>query len=222
MPSVNLADQTWWPFAIVAISVLFIIIAITKLKLHAMIALLLAAVLAGLLTFNEQWTVIDKNGNPKEYSGLVGTVEVASKGFGDTARDIAISVALASIIGMSLMHSGAADKVVRRFLAVFGEKRAGWALLWSTYVLSIPIFFDTMFMLMAPLAKALGKRTGKDYMLYAMCVACGRYYTLDDDSSPRSACHGRKTQSRCGGKFGRWFVGRIDTGIRRLLRGVDD
>lgn len=70
------------------------------------------------------------------------------------------------------MESGAADKVVRRFLAVFGEKRAGLALLASTYVLSIPIFFDTMFMLMVPLARALALRTGKNYLLYIMAICC--------------------------------------------------
>jgi H+/gluconate symporter-like permease len=71
---------------------------------------------------------------------------------------------------MALMESGAADKVVRRFLFVFGERRAGAALLWSTYVLSIPIFFDTMFMLMVPLARALRLRTGKDYLLILLCA----------------------------------------------------
>jgi GntP family gluconate:H+ symporter len=75
------------------------------------------------------------------------------------------------------MESGAADKVVRRFLAAFGEKRAGLALLTSTYFLSIPIFFDTMFMLMVPLAKALRLRTGKDYMLYLMCICMGGVVT---------------------------------------------
>ncbi len=173
----SLTSLSWWPFAIVFICIIFIIIAIARFKMHAMIALLMAALLAGLLTGNSEWKIPDKNGEIKVYSGLVGVVELTSKGLGDTARDIAISVALASIIGMSLMQSGAADKVVRWFLSMFGQKNAGWALLWSTYVLSIPIFFDTMFMLMAPLAKALGRRTGKDYMLYAMCVACGGVIT---------------------------------------------
>jgi GntP family gluconate:H+ symporter len=63
----------------------------------------------------------------------VGAVEMVSKGLGDAARDIAISIALAAIIGMCLMESGGADKVVRRFLAFFGEKRAGWAASTSRY-----------------------------------------------------------------------------------------
>jgi GntP family gluconate:H+ symporter len=75
------------------------------------------------------------------------------------------------------MESGAADRVVRKFLAIFGEQNAGIALLVSTYILSVPIFFDTMFMLMAPLAKALAVRTGKNHLLYLLCVCCGSVIT---------------------------------------------
>ena len=163
----------YWPFAVLAISVAFIIIGISKLRLHAFIALVLAAMLAGLLTNKESWDIVQKDGKVKAMSSMVGVVEMVSKGLGDTARDIAISIALAAIIGMCLMESGGADKVVRRFLAFFGEKHAGWALLWSTFILSAPIFFDTMFMLMAPLAMALRMRTGKDYTLYILAVCCG-------------------------------------------------
>ena len=165
-------SSTFWPFVILAVSVAFIIVGISKLRLHAFVALILAALLAGLMTGKDSWEIVQKDGSKKTLTGLVGTVEMVAKGLGDTARDIAISIALAAVIGMCLMESGGADKVVRRFLAFFGEKRAGWALLWSTFLLSAPIFFDTMFMLMAPLAMALCMRTGKDYVLYVLAVCC--------------------------------------------------
>lgn len=165
-------SSTYWPFVTLAVSVAFIIIGISKLRLHAFVALVLAALIAGLMTGKDSWDIVQKDGKVKSYSALVGTVEMVSKGLGDTARDIAISIALAAIIGMALMQSGGADKVVRRFLAFFGEKRAGWALLWSTFILSAPIFFDTMFMLMAPLAMTLALRTGKDYVLYVLAICC--------------------------------------------------
>jgi len=164
---------SYWPFVVLAVSVAFIIIGISKLRMHAFVALVLAALLAGLMTNKDSWDIVQKDGKSKTMSSMVGVVEMVSKGLGDTARDIAISIALAAIIGMCLMESGGADKVVRRFLAFFGEKRAGWALLWSTFILSAPIFFDTMFMLMAPLAMALRMRTGKDYTLYILAVCCG-------------------------------------------------
>ncbi|OYW77479.1 MAG: hypothetical protein B7Z37_04375, partial [Verrucomicrobia bacterium 12-59-8] len=166
-------SASYWPFVVLAVSVTFIIIAISKLRMHPFLALVLAALLACLLAGKDSWDVVQKDGKMKAMSSLVGAVEMVSKGLGDSARDIAISIALAAIIGMCLMESGGADKVVRRFLAFFGEKRAGWALLWSTFILSAPIFFDTMFMLMVPLAMALRMRTGKDYTLYLMAICCG-------------------------------------------------
>lgn len=164
---------SYWPFVVLALSVTFIIVAISVLRMHAFLALVLAALLACLLAGNDSWDVVQKDGKVKALPAMVGAVEMVSKGLGDAARDIAISIALAAVIGMCLMESGGADKVVRRFLAFFGEKRAGWALLWSTFILSAPIFFDTMFMLMVPLAMALRMRTGKDYTLYLMAICCG-------------------------------------------------
>ncbi|MCD6339692.1 MAG: hypothetical protein J7M29_09980 [Verrucomicrobia bacterium] len=104
-------------------------------------------------------------------------VNLTLEALGATAGKIAVVIALASIIGMGLMESGAADKVVRRFLAFFGEKRAGGAILFSGYFLSIPIFFDTFFMLLLPLARALALRTRTNYLLYVLAIGAGASVT---------------------------------------------
>jgi gluconate:H+ symporter, GntP family len=164
-----------WPFVVLAASVGFIMLGIMRFKLHPFLALVLAALVAGgLARIFPVTTAMD--GVPL-ISSLADVVRLTMEGFGRTAAGVAISIGLASIIGFCLMESGAADRVVRRFLDVFGERNAGIALLVSTYVLSIPIFFDTMFMLMAPLAKALHVRTGKNYLLYVLCVCCGGVIT---------------------------------------------
>lgn len=171
----------YWPFAVLAISVVFIILAITKLRMHAFLALVLAAFLAGFLTEQFDPAAIAKL--PKamqadaKANSWVAAVELTAVEFGGAAGGIAISIGLASIIGLCLMESGSADKVVRRFLAAFGEKRAALALLASTYILSVPIFFDTMFMLMIPLARALRLRTGKNYLLYVMAICAAGVLT---------------------------------------------
>ena len=170
-----------WPFVVLVVSIVFIIVAITKLRLHAFIALILAAFLAGFLTQSFKPKDLERIPaslrDDAKANSWVAAVELTALEFGSAAGAISISIGLASIIGLCLMESGGADKVVRRFLGVFGEKRAGLALLASTYVLSIPIFFDTMFMLMVPLAKALRLRTGKDYLLYLMCICIGGVVT---------------------------------------------
>jgi gluconate:H+ symporter, GntP family len=93
--------------------------------------------------------------------------------FGRSAGQIGIAIGLAAIIGQCLMESGAADRIVRSFLRLFGERRAGWALMGSSYVLGIPVFFDTLFYLMAPLARSLVRQTGKNLLLYVLAISAG-------------------------------------------------
>ncbi|MBI4658697.1 MAG: hypothetical protein HY735_07580 [Verrucomicrobia bacterium] len=168
------APNVWWPFAVLIISLAAIIFMITVLRVHAFLALMLAAVLAGLLArkLPGEYGALP-NDPSKERSHWVQAVELATTEFGTTAGKIGLVIGLAAIIGMCLMESGAADKVVRWFLRLSGEKRAGAGIAASSYFLSIPIFFDTFFMLLLPLARAMRVRTGKDYLLYVMAICCG-------------------------------------------------
>ncbi len=165
------APVSLWPFFVLTVSLVFIITAISRWRIHPFIALIIAAILTGALA-----TQLPGE-KPSAGGHWVRAVELTTEEFGKTAGIIGIAIGLACVIGVCLMESGAADKVVRRFLAVFGEKRAGIALLASTYILSVPIFFDTMFMLMVPLAMALALRTGKDYLLYVLAICGGGVIT---------------------------------------------
>lgn len=159
------ADSTYWPFVILAACIFFVVITISVLRLHPFLALIGAALLAGVMS-----TSLPPDVKDMEKGKWLRAVELVTEGFGRTAGDISIVIGMATLIGMSMMHSGAADKVVRRFLGAFGEKRAAMAVLVSTYFLSIPIFFDTMFMLMAPLAMALTLRTKGNFTLFVMAI----------------------------------------------------
>ena len=154
------ADVSLAPLGVLLASIIFIVVAIGVLRMHAFIALILAALFAGWLT-------------PGEPGHFVQVIKDVSAGFGATAAGVGIVIALAAIIGMCLMDSGAADRIVRTFMNVFGEKRAGWALLISGFVLSIPVFFDTMFFLVIPIARMLAIRTGKNYLFFVLCIGAG-------------------------------------------------
>ncbi|MHC4510628.1 MAG: GntP family permease, partial [Planctomycetota bacterium] len=86
---------------------------------------------------------------------------------------IGILIAMASIIGKCLLESGAAERIIRTALKWFGESRAPLAFLSSGFLLAIPVFFDTVFYLMIPLAKAMGMRTRRNYGLYIMAIVAG-------------------------------------------------
>lgn len=156
------------PLMVLVVCLAAIIVMITRLRLHAFLALFFAAILAGVLAEK----LPAESGAGGENSHWVQAVELTTAEFGRTAGKITFVIALAAVISLCLMESGAADKIVRRFLAAFGEKRAGGAIAASSYVMSIPIFFDTFFMLLLPLARALRARVGKDYLLFVMAICC--------------------------------------------------
>ena len=163
-----------WPFVILIVTVCFVIASISFFKLHPFLALILAGILAGVMA-----THLPPDPKYPEKGQLVRAVEITIKGLGDTAGAIGVVIGMATIIAMGLMESGAADKVVRRLLACFGNHPLGisFAIVISTYILSVPIFFDSMFMLMLPIAMAMAMRTGKNFTLYTMSICSGAVVT---------------------------------------------
>jgi GntP family gluconate:H+ symporter len=72
-----------------------------------------------------------------------------------------------------MMESGAAEQIVNWLLKTLGEKRAAIALIISGFILSIPVFFDTVFLLLVPLAITLALKTGKNFVLYVVATGGG-------------------------------------------------
>jgi gluconate:H+ symporter, GntP family len=158
-----LGASTSWPFAVLAIGILFIVLAIGVFRFHAFVALILAAILVGVLA----------SSLPGEGNHVIKAIELSMAEFGKTAGAIAWVIGVAAIIGLCLMESGAADRIVRSLVRVMGEKQAGWAMMIAAFFLSIPVFFDTVFFLIIPLAQALAFRLGKRYVYFVMCVCAG-------------------------------------------------
>ncbi|MHC4116928.1 MAG: GntP family permease [Planctomycetota bacterium] len=149
------------PLLILGIGIAVVIGMIVVLRINAFIALISAALIVSLLA----------PGSPTD------TVDRVAEAFGKTAGNIGIVIALAVVIGRCMMDSGAADRIVRAFLSLLGEKRSATALMASGYVLSVPVFFDTVFYLLVPLARSMTRRTGKHYLKYALAIAAGGVIT---------------------------------------------
>lgn len=145
------------PVVTLIIGVALLIAMIIVLRVHAFIALIIAAIIVSFLA-------------PGDLEGKVSRVAEA---FGSVVGKIGIVIALAAVIGKCLMDSGAADRIVRTFLKALGEKRASMALMGSGFVLSVPVFFDTVFYLLVPLARSLWRRTQKNYVLYLTAIVAG-------------------------------------------------
>ncbi len=168
----------WW---LVVLSVAVVLVSILVFRLHAFLTLLLAGLLVAALTGTEslrsfaEGQVESGNMSPQAAESLVDASapnRLASE-FGDTAGKIGILIALASIIGGCLLESGGAASIVDAMLRATGEKRAPEALAASSFLLGIPVFFDTVFYLMVPLARSLRRRVGRDYVLFLLAILAG-------------------------------------------------
>lgn len=168
------------PVVAIILGIAVVLLLMIGLKFHAFVALILGALTISccipmeVTGFNRNVTGVGAKphvviADPQP----VNVVTRVTSSLGNAVVGIGILIAMASIIGKCMLVSGAADRIVQSALRLFGEKRAAMALMASGFVLSIPVFFDTVFYLLVPLARSLYRRTGKNYLLYLCAIAGG-------------------------------------------------
>ena len=145
------------PLLILAVGIATVVGLLLAFRIHAFLSLICAALVVSLLAPGD----------------TVAKVSRVAEAFGRTAGGIGIVIALAAVIGRCMIVSGAADRIVRAIMSLLGEKRAPAAMTVSGYVLSIPVFFDTVFYLLIPLARSLCRRVGGHYLLYVLAITVG-------------------------------------------------
>jgi gluconate:H+ symporter, GntP family len=150
------------PLVILVVGMATVLILIIGLKIHPFIALTVAAITVSVMAAG--WL------GEGQWAASIARVADA---FGSSAGKIGIVIGMAAVIGKCMLDSGAADRIVRAFLKLFGEKRSSVALMGSGFVLAVPVFFDTVFYLLVPLARSLYRRTHKNYLLYVLAIGCG-------------------------------------------------
>ena len=149
------------PVVLLVLGIVCVLGMIIGMKLNAFLALIISAVI---VSVGVGWV------NNEDAGARMG--EVVSE-FGKAAGGIGIVIAMAAIVGKCMLDSGAADRIVRTAVSVTGEKKASLGLMCSGFLLAIPVFFDTVFYLLVPLARSLYKRTNKNYLRYLMAIATG-------------------------------------------------
>src|SRR5690606_4606830 len=158
------------------ISVALIILLTTKLKVHPFVVLLVVAILYGIVS-----------GMP-----LNQLVDSANKGFGNTMGGIGMIIILGVIIGAFLENSGGAYALAEKVLKFTGKKKIPFAMSLIGWFVSIPVFADSGFMLLAPLNKSLSKRAGISLSGAAIALALGltaSHVLIPPTPGPVAAAH---------------------------------
>lgn len=146
-----------YPYLVLGVGIATVLGLIIGLKINAFLALIIAALVVSLMVA----------GPPGE------RLEAMIAAFGSSAGKVGIVIAMAAIIGKCMLDSGAADKIVRKAVGITGERHASAGLMVSGFILAVPVFFDTVFYLLVPLARSLHRRTGRNYLRYLMAIATG-------------------------------------------------
>ncbi|WP_247003869.1 GntP family permease [Halosolutus gelatinilyticus] len=150
------------PLISLVAGILAIVLLLVVLDLPAFISLVIAGFTVGIVA--PQVALADVPG------------EFASA-FGEDMAGIGIPILMAAIIGKAMVESGAANRIVRAFTSVFGAENTELSLFSSSFLMSIPVFFDNVFYLLAPLARSARSRIGKNYTLYIVAVGAAGVVT---------------------------------------------
>lgn len=143
------------------VSVALIILLTVKWKIHPFLALL-AAALCYALAANMPFDTILKS---------------IEDGFGGTLGKIGLVILLGVIIGAFLENSGGAYKMAEVVLKVIGRKRIHAAMAIIGYIVSIPVFSDSGFIILNPLNKSLSKKAGLSIAGTSVALALGLLLT---------------------------------------------
>ncbi len=141
------------------IAIVLMIVLISKLRVHAFISLMLVSLLLAIVAGIE----------------LVKIPGIIGQGFSGTFTSIGIVIILGALVGNLLEKTGAALRMADSVIKVVGKKRPELAMLLMGWIVSIPVFCDSGFVILNPIRKALVKRTGTSSVAAAVALSMGLY-----------------------------------------------
>ena len=141
------------------LAIVVMIVAISKFKLHPFLAIMGVSLVLALIA-----------GIP-----LTGIADVIGAGFSGTFSSIGIVIILGALIGSILEVTGAALKLADIVIKLVGKKNPELAMELMGWVVSIPVFCDSGFVILNPIRKALVRRTQVSSVAMTVALSAGLY-----------------------------------------------
>lgn len=142
---------------ILIISIVFIVVSTSRLKLHPFLALLITA-----------YGIAFAANIPSDQIS-----QVIADGFGSTLEGIGIIIMAGTIIGVMLERSHATVTIATAILNFVGRKRPALALSMIGYVVSIPVFCDSAFVILSSLNRSLSRQAKISIVPLAIALSTG-------------------------------------------------
>lgn len=151
------------------VAIILMIVVISKFNVHPFLAIIsisiILAMLAGIPLVD---TVVDGK-------KIAGIPSVIGAGFSSTFSSIGIVIILGAMIGSILEKTGAALKLADMVIKVVGEKHPEFAMALMGWVVSIPVFCDSGFVILNPIRKSVVKRTSVSSVSLTVALSAGLY-----------------------------------------------
>jgi len=141
--------------------VAFIVVATTVLRIHPFLALIVAAFLAA-VAYGMPLTDIPKS---------------IGEGFGTILGQIGIVIVLGTIIGVILERTGAAIAIAQWIIRLLGERFPTLTVSLIGYLVSIPVFCDSGYVILNSLKDAIAERLKVSVVAMSIALATGLYAT---------------------------------------------
>ena len=149
----GLLMATGYVLAVFAVVIVLMIVLISKCKVHAAMGILLSAIVLA-IALKTPWQDIENTING---------------GFSGTIKSVAIVIFLGCTMGTILEKTGAAIRITQWAIGLFGDDKMIWGIALASFILGIPIFADTVVILLIPIVSLLAVRT-KNYFSNLMNI----------------------------------------------------
>ncbi|MEM9389631.1 MAG: hypothetical protein AAGA02_04110, partial [Bacteroidota bacterium] len=146
---------------VLAAAVVLIILSTSILKIHPAIGLLTVTVLTGLALELAPGVVINK----------------IAEGFGALLGSIGLLVVFGSMLGVLIEKSGAVQKIAEFVLQLFGTKRPVAAMSVLGFLVGVPVFCDSGYIILSKLSKLIAKKSQVSSATTSLGLAAGLYTT---------------------------------------------
>ena len=145
----------------IILSIAILVYLTVRVKLHPFFALTAAALFFGVITGQS----------------IPDIITAFSEGLGGTISGIGVVIAIGTVMGTLLEKSGAAETMAQSILKITGKKHAALGLAVTGYFVSIPVFCDSAFVILSPLAKRLSRDTKVSMTTMVLSLAMGLHAT---------------------------------------------
>lgn len=141
------------------IGITLIVVLTSKYRVHAFFALILSCFVVGL-------------GVKMPIDVVITTIK---EGFGNIMKSLGLIIVLGTTLGVLLEYTGATQVMATYIMRKVGEKRSALAMALTGFVVGLPIFCDSGYIVLSGLNKSLAKRTHTPMAIMAVSLATGLY-----------------------------------------------